>query len=53
MRRGPKPKPHRHVHIRMADEVFDLLAECCEAEDRTMTDVIEDALRGYVKRRMR
>jgi predicted transcriptional regulator len=38
-------------HFRLAPDVIDLLLQAVEAERRTQTDIVEEAIRKYLKER--
>ena len=46
-----KPRPeNRHRMVRVEDELWDAAKEAAAANDTTVSEVIRDALRRYVKR---
>lgn len=44
MTKGPKPGGVRQLHVNFSDGAYEALQELCEAQSKTMTEVLRDAI---------
>lgn len=44
MTKGPKPGGVRQLHVNFSDGAYGALQELCEAQSKTMTEVLRDAI---------
>lgn len=44
MTKGPKPGGVRQLHVNFSDGAYESLQELCEAQSKTMTEVLRDAI---------
>ena len=42
--KGPKPGGVRQLHVNFSDGAYEALQELCEAQSKTMTEVLRDAI---------